>query len=145
MHILVLVGPSGTRPANSELQARHERFIDDLDQANKVVLGGAWKPPVDGFEGAYLLSCESLQEARDIAESDPLFSATALGCKVVEWNSSASIPTPSTATRCSTPDAARLAVAAMAGTATRALLCAACDTLDHFEAHARVRPRGDPQ
>jgi uncharacterized protein YciI len=85
MHVLVLLDPSDSTAANSELEARHERFIDDLDQANKVVLGGAWKPPVDGFEGAYLLSCESLQEARDIADSDPLVSANAFGCNVVEW------------------------------------------------------------
>jgi hypothetical protein len=85
MHVLVLVAPSGTTATNSELEARHERFIDDLDEANKVVLGGAWKPAVDGFEGAYLLSCESLQEARDIAQSDPLSSANASGCKLVEW------------------------------------------------------------
>jgi hypothetical protein len=41
MHALVLMAPIGTTPADDELQAKHERLIDDLDQANKVVLGGA--------------------------------------------------------------------------------------------------------
>jgi uncharacterized protein YciI len=85
MHALVLMTPGGTTPADDELQARHVRFIDDLDQANKVVLGGAWKPPTDRFEGAYLLSCESLEEAREIAGSDPLVRSDAIRYEVVEW------------------------------------------------------------
>jgi uncharacterized protein YciI len=63
----------------------HERFIDGLDQANKVVLGGAWKPAAGGFEAAYLVSCESLEEARAIALSDPLARAETIRCDVVEW------------------------------------------------------------
>jgi hypothetical protein len=52
---------------------------------NNVVLGGAWKPSTVQFEAAYLLSCESLQEAREIAESDLLIRADAIRCEVVEW------------------------------------------------------------
>jgi hypothetical protein len=85
MHALVLMAPSATTPANSELHGKHERFIDDLDRANKVVLGGEWKPPKDRFYGAYVVSCESLQEAREIADSDPLVRANAIRCEVVEW------------------------------------------------------------
>jgi hypothetical protein len=37
-----VAGPE--RPPDADLQAEHEQFIDGLDQANKVVLGGGWKP-----------------------------------------------------------------------------------------------------
>ena len=40
---------------------------------------------MDRFKGAYLLSCGSLQEAREIAESDPLVGGNAVRCEVVEW------------------------------------------------------------
>ena len=56
MHALILISPSGKHPADGQAQLQHERFIDGLDQANKVVLGGVWKPAAGGFEAAYLLS-----------------------------------------------------------------------------------------
>jgi uncharacterized protein YciI len=85
MHALILMSPSGKSPTDAELQMEHERFIDGLDQANKVVLGGGWAPAMGGFEAAYLVSCESLEEARAIAVSDPLVRADAIRCDVVEW------------------------------------------------------------
>jgi uncharacterized protein YciI len=85
MHALILILPSGTNPPDAESQIEHERFIDGLDEANKVVLGGSWRPAVGGFEGAYLVSCASLDEARAIAGSDPLVGADPTRCDVVEW------------------------------------------------------------
>ena len=85
MHALVLLAPSGTRSAEGELDDDHERFIDGLIAQHRVVLGGDWKPPVAGFEAGYLLSCGSLDEARDIAESDPLVRGRSMRFEVVEW------------------------------------------------------------
>ena len=85
MHALVLLAPSGTAPADDELQAEHERFIDGLDRANQVVTGGSLKPPSDRLEGAYLLRSASLHEAHEIAGSDPLVRADAVRCVVLEW------------------------------------------------------------
>jgi uncharacterized protein YciI len=100
MHALVLMAPRRMTPADAEkpagherfidrldpeLHAEHVRFIDRLDQANKVVLGGALRPAAAGFEGAYVVRCESLDEAREISASDPYVRADAVGCKVVEW------------------------------------------------------------
>ena len=85
MHALILLSPSETNPPDTESQMKHERFIDALDEADKVVLGGGWKPSAGGFEGAYLVNCESLDEARAIAVSDPLVRAKAFRCDVVEW------------------------------------------------------------
>lgn len=85
MHVLVLMARRGNASAGDELQREHEQFIDGLDRMNKVVLGGSWKPAAAGFEGAYLLSCSSLDEAREIAASDPLVRADAIRCEVIEW------------------------------------------------------------
>jgi uncharacterized protein YciI len=85
MHALILLSPGGRSPADGELQAEHERFIDGLDHANKVVLGGGLTPTAGGFEGAYLVSCASLDEARAIAATDPLVRAGAFRSDVVEW------------------------------------------------------------
>jgi uncharacterized protein YciI len=85
MHALILVSPRGENPPDAESEMEHERFIDGLDEANMVVLGGGWMPAAGGFAGAYLVSCASLDEAHAIARSDPLFRAGAFRYDVVEW------------------------------------------------------------
>jgi uncharacterized protein YciI len=85
MHALVLLAPSGARSAEGEPNAEHEDFIDGLIAQHRVVLGGDWKPPLAGFEAAYLLSCSSLDEAREIAESDPFVCGGTMRFEVVEW------------------------------------------------------------
>jgi uncharacterized protein YciI len=85
MHALILVAPRGEDPPDAETQMEHERFIDGLNEANKVVLGGSWTPATGGFAGAYLVSCLSLDEAHAIALSDPLFRTHAFRYDVVEW------------------------------------------------------------
>jgi hypothetical protein len=44
MHALILMSPGPKGPPDADLQAEHEQFIDGLDQANKVMLGGGRKP-----------------------------------------------------------------------------------------------------
>ena len=85
MHALVLLAADADRASGNELQADHERFIDGLIAQKRIVLGGDWKPPVAGFEAAYLISCGSLDEARQIAASDPFVSSEAMRFDVVEW------------------------------------------------------------
>jgi hypothetical protein len=89
MHALVLMAPGRNGPADADLEAEHERFIDRLDQADKVLLGGGLRPAVAGFEGAYVVRRESLGEAREISASDRLVRAEAISCTVVEGSSSA--------------------------------------------------------
>ena len=81
----MLTPPSSTTPATPELQAEHERFIDGLDKDNKVLTGGGLKPATGQFEGAYVVRCASLDEAREIAASDPLVRTSAIRCEVTEW------------------------------------------------------------
>jgi hypothetical protein len=75
----------GPAAVPDELDRDHDRFIGDLDQANKVVLGGGLKPAGAPYYGAYVLSCDSLEEARHVAAADPLVRAGAIRCDVVEW------------------------------------------------------------
>jgi uncharacterized protein YciI len=86
VHALVLMVPRDPGWVDDdEVQRRHEQYIDELDQRKKVVLGGQWIPPAGPFAAAYVLSCESLREAREIAQTDPLVQANAIECQVVEW------------------------------------------------------------
>jgi uncharacterized protein YciI len=84
MHALVLMA-TGTTGITDALDRAHEQFIEDLDEADKVVLGGALKPAGGPHHGAYVLSCGSLDEARAIAAADPLARAGAVRCDVLEW------------------------------------------------------------
>jgi hypothetical protein len=52
MHALDLMSPGRMGPPDADPQAEHEQFIDQPDQANKVVLGGGWKPAA-GVRRAY--------------------------------------------------------------------------------------------
>ena len=85
MHALVLMTPDDTASVTPVLDAEHERFIDDLVEQNKVVLGGELKSTSIQYMGAYVVPCASLDEAREIAESDPLVRHNAIRCDVIEW------------------------------------------------------------
>ena len=85
MHVLVLLAPVANHAAGEQLQPDHERFIDGLIAQKRIVLGGDWKPPVAGFDAAYLLSCATLDEARQIAAKDPFVRGDAMRFEVVEW------------------------------------------------------------
>jgi uncharacterized protein YciI len=85
VHALVLLAPGAGCASGEELQAEHERFIDGLIAQKRIVLGGDWKPPVAGFDAAYLLSCATLDEARQIAARDPFVRGDAMRFEVVEW------------------------------------------------------------
>jgi hypothetical protein len=89
MHALILMSPSRQGPPDAELRMEHERFIDGLDQANKVVLGGGWEPAAAGYEAAYLVSCESPEEAHAIAASDPSYARMRSAAKWWSGSSSA--------------------------------------------------------
>ena len=105
MHALVFLAPSGPTPADDELQAEHERFIDGLDRAGQVVTGGSLRPATERLEGAYLLRCESLEEAR--RSRTPIRWSVRAPFAARCWSgcSSLSIPTPLTERLCSTRDA----------------------------------------
>jgi uncharacterized protein YciI len=85
MHALVLMAPGPAYESAPALQEQHVAFIDGLDKEGTIVLGGGWSQPAGGFVSAYLLSCGTLEQAREIAASDPLVRGDAIRCEVVEW------------------------------------------------------------
>jgi hypothetical protein len=63
----------------------HEPFVDWLLARNLVLLGGDLEPAPLGVEAAYVLSCGSSDEARDLVSRDPLVASGCMRVDVVEW------------------------------------------------------------
>jgi hypothetical protein len=63
----------------------HEPFVDSLVERNLVLLGGELEPPLLDADGAYVLTCGSLEEARRLAADDPLVSSGSARAGVVAW------------------------------------------------------------
>jgi uncharacterized protein YciI len=75
-------------PANADEPRHadaHVEFIDSLIERRLVFLGGDLSEPIDGIGGAYLLRCDSLEEARAIATDDPYTVHGVCEPEVVEW------------------------------------------------------------
>jgi uncharacterized protein YciI len=63
----------------------HVAFIDSLIERKLVFLGGDFSEPIDGVGAAYLLRCESLEKAREIAADDPYAVHGVCELEIVEW------------------------------------------------------------
>jgi uncharacterized protein YciI len=70
-YVLVILrrgGHADDEPAHAQA---HEDFIDSLIRRNLVLLGGGFAEPTNDAEGAYLLRCSGIEEAREIVATDP--------------------------------------------------------------------------
>jgi len=85
-YFLVLLAPGGNHAAAAEHFAAHVRFIEEMEAANVVLLGGDFGAPVGGAEAAYLLHCSCEAEALAWAARDPLVQSDAYRPQVVVWN-----------------------------------------------------------
>jgi uncharacterized protein YciI len=70
-YVLVILQHGGNADDERLHADAHERFIDSLIERNLVLLGGGFAEVVDDADGAYLLQCASLEEAREVAAADP--------------------------------------------------------------------------
>ena len=61
----------------------HYAFLDQLRQQGKLELAG---PFTDKSGGAYLIKANSLEEARALAFSDPVYTTNSSVVTVYEWN-----------------------------------------------------------
>jgi uncharacterized protein YciI len=84
MHALIAMTPTDIGQ-DEELEGAHEEFIGELEAQHRVILGGELAPPVAGHYGAYVIRCDSLDEARAIAARDPLVKRGAVTLTVTEW------------------------------------------------------------
>lgn len=62
--------------------ARHYEHLDRLQATKQLGLSGAF---TDGTGGAYVVTAESLEAARAIAEADPLIASGSSTAAVKEW------------------------------------------------------------
>jgi uncharacterized protein YciI len=63
----------------------HVEFIDSLIERRLVFLGGDFSEPVDEIDAAYLLRCDSIEEARALAAEDPYSIHRVYETQTVEW------------------------------------------------------------
>jgi hypothetical protein len=63
----------------------HEQFIDSLIARRLVLLGGPFDGSVGSATAGYLLRCDSVDHAREIAADDPVARAGAATLEFIEW------------------------------------------------------------
>jgi uncharacterized protein YciI len=85
-YFLVLLQPGPNRPAEPEHRAAHIAFIETMEAANVVLLGGEFGSQVDGAQAAYLLHVSSQSEAERWAARDPLLVEKVFQARVVAWH-----------------------------------------------------------
>jgi uncharacterized protein YciI len=85
-YFLVLLQPGPNRGAEPEHRAAHVAFIETMEAANVVLLGGEFGSPVDGAQAAYLLHVSSPSEAERWAAKDPLVVEKVFQPRVVAWH-----------------------------------------------------------
>jgi len=84
-YFLVLLHPGPNRAAEPEHIAAHVGFIETMEAANVVLLGGEFAAPIDSAQAAYLLHVSSAAEAQSWAARDPLVVEKVFQPHVVEW------------------------------------------------------------
>jgi uncharacterized protein YciI len=85
-YFLVLLDPGPERAAEPQHRAAHIAFIETMEAANAVLLGGEFASPVDGAQAAYLLHVSSQSEAESWAARDPLVVGKVFQARVVAWH-----------------------------------------------------------
>jgi len=84
-YVLVILR-RGENAGEERLHAEaHERFIDSLIERNLVLLGGGFADAIDDAGGAYLLRCGSVEEARELAATDPYVVHDVVRPECVVW------------------------------------------------------------
>lgn len=67
---------------NREIRPAHLQYISDLYRAHKVRMAG---PFTDGHGGLVIYEVETAEEARQLAESDPVVRSGARSLRLIEW------------------------------------------------------------
>jgi uncharacterized protein YciI len=85
-YFLVLLDPGPNRAAEPQYRAAHITFIETMEAANVVLLGGEFGSPINGAQAAYLLHVSSESEAESWAAKDPLVVQKVFHARVVAWH-----------------------------------------------------------
>ena len=85
MYVVVFLRRGENAQDEERHAAAHEAFIDSLIARHAILLGGPFGRLLDDVDGAYVLRCRSLDEAREIASGDPLVVHRASRAECIEW------------------------------------------------------------
>lgn len=84
-YFLVLLDPGPNRTTEPQHRAAHIAFIETMEAASVVLLGGEFGCPLDGAQAAYLLHVASHSEAEKWVAKDPLVVEKVFQPRVIEW------------------------------------------------------------
>lgn len=85
-YFLVLLQPGPNHASEPEHRAAHISFIESMEAANVVLLGGWFDAPVASADAAYLLHVASQADAEGWAAKDPFIVHGVFRPRVVVWN-----------------------------------------------------------
>jgi uncharacterized protein YciI len=84
MYVVVFLR-RGENAQEERYDEAHEAFIDSLISRHAILLGGPFGALLGDVDGAYVLRCGSLDEAREIASEDPLVVHGVSRAECLEW------------------------------------------------------------
>jgi uncharacterized protein YciI len=84
-YVLVILRRGGNADGEPAHAAAHEGFIDSLIERNLVLLGGGFAGSFDDADGAYLLRCSGVEEARRIVATDPYVIHDVVRAECLVW------------------------------------------------------------
>ena len=85
-YFLVLLRPGPNHASEPDHRAAHISFIETMEAADVVLLGGWFDSPVDGANAAYLLHVGSVADAEGWAAKDPFIAHEVFRPHVMAWN-----------------------------------------------------------
>jgi uncharacterized protein YciI len=86
VYVAVFFRPGARVADRDEHAAAHEAFVTSLIERNLVLLGGDFAPPVADLDAAYILRCDSVERAVEIAAEDPVFAEGVYEPLAAEWD-----------------------------------------------------------
>ena len=85
MYVLVLLERGPNAGEEHLHEEAHEAFVDYLIERHAILLGGPFAEDVGDADGAYVLRCDGIEDARSIAAGDPLVVNGVSRAVCVEW------------------------------------------------------------
>ncbi len=96
MYVMVILksgsNTSADKETNDRLFAGHMENINRLVELKKMVVAGPFEKNENNFRGIFILNVVSLEEAKQLLETDPAISAKLLEPVLINWYGSAALP-----------------------------------------------------
>jgi len=94
-YVLVILKTGATRvadgPGREAMFAGHFANMERLAKAGKLALAGPFSKDPAGWRGLYVFAVESIDEARELAETDPVVVQGEMVAEYHEWYGSAAL------------------------------------------------------